>query len=137
MTLVKKVPPTNGKPTAKSSDIVTKDAPELKQEVKPEDLRAVQLPNPTLATNDSPLDERVMKVNVLADLVSRREKLQDSLKKLQSINTATDRHELKITIEDADDEWTTQNTNAIVNCIDTIGKTIQGKILELDAQIKW
>jgi hypothetical protein len=89
----------NGKPVATVVNLPVK-----KEELKKE--------NP----NDRPpVEDRVLKVQQLFDLVTKREKLKESLKKLKSIKASSENRDLKISIEDADNEWETFNTDAIQN----------------------
>lgn len=84
-----------------------------------------------------PVEDRVLKVQQLFDLASKREKLQDSLKKLKSIKTSSDNRGLKIQIEDDSNEWETFNTDAIKDCIVTLEATIKRKLEEVEALIKF
>jgi hypothetical protein len=84
-----------------------------------------------------PLEDRVLRVQQLSDLVAKREKLRESLKKLKSIKTSSDNRSLCITIEDSESEWETYNTDAIKACVATMEQTINSKLQEVEALIKF
>lgn len=126
MTLVK------AKPTAAASN--GSQTPKT----DPKDLKAKPIQvNLKDADNQSPLEDRMLKVQHLADLVDKREKFAASLKKLQSINTSSEGKDLQITIEDSKTEWETFNTEAIRLCIASLIESHKTKLAELDKQICW
>lgn len=84
-----------------------------------------------------PVEDRVLKVQQLSDLVAKREKLQESLKKLKSIKASSENRGLKITIEDDNDEWETFNTDAIKTCIASMEVTIKAKLDEVEQNIRF
>lgn len=133
MTLVKNLPPSkNGKPATTHPTGTSAPQPEAK------DLKSKPIPlTPEAATNDSPLEDRVLKVQQLSDLVQKRDKLQISLKKLQSINTSTESRDLKITIEDSENEWETYNSEAIKMAVDTLITAHKQRIAALEEKICW
>lgn len=84
-----------------------------------------------------PIEDRILKVQILGDLVEKREKLKESLKKLNSINAASESRDLRITIEDDRNEWETYNTDAVRACITAMRQTIETKLQEVESQIKF
>jgi hypothetical protein len=118
----------NGQPVSTTAVLT----PVKKEEVKP-------LPSvPGKELSDlPPVEDRVLKVQQLSDLVAKREKLQESLKKLKSIKASSENRGLKITIEDDNNEWETFNTDAIKNCIASMEVTIQAKLHEVEQKIKF
>jgi hypothetical protein len=101
---------------------------------EPKEARTIAAPGRQL-TDLPPVEDRVLKVQQLFDLITKREKLHESLKKLQSIKTSTESRDLKITIEDSANEWETFNTDAIKACIDAMKDTIKRKLEEVETQI--
>jgi hypothetical protein len=118
----------NGKKVETSVSLV----PVKKEEAKP----APSVPGKVLS-DLPPVEDRVLKVQQLADLVAKREKLQESLKKLKSIKASSENRGLKITIEDDNDDWETFNTDAIKACIVTMETTIKQKLDEVEQQIRF
>jgi hypothetical protein len=82
-----------------------------------------------------PLEDRILKIQILGDLVARREKLQESLKKITSLKFSSDGRADKLTIEDDENEWTTSNSELLKEVVGTIKTTIQKKIAEVDLQL--
>ncbi len=82
-----------------------------------------------------PIEDRIYKVQVLTDLVDRREKLKESLKKLTSFKLSTDGRSDKLTITDSKNEFFTSNTVAIKDVIETLKTSLQKKLDEVEAQI--
>jgi hypothetical protein len=118
----------NGKKVETTATLV----PVKKEEQKP----TPSVPGKVLS-DLPPVEDRVLKVQQLSDLVAKREKLLESLKKLKSIKASSENRGLKITIEDDNDEWETFNTDAIKTCIASMEVTIKGKLQEVEAQIKF
>jgi galactose mutarotase-like enzyme len=119
-------PPENGKKVETSVSLV----PVKKEE---------QIPTPSVPGKQlsdlPPVEDRVLKIQQLSDFVAKREKLQESLKKLKSIKASSENRGLKITIEDDNDEWETFNTDAIKTCIASMEVTIKAKLDEVEKQI--
>ncbi|MGN6477257.1 MAG: hypothetical protein ACTHKV_08525 [Flavipsychrobacter sp.] len=84
-----------------------------------------------------PVEDRILRVQQLFDLTAKREKLKDSLKKLSSIKASTESRDLKITIEDSDNDWETFNTDAIKACIECMKETIKRKLDEVENLIRF
>jgi hypothetical protein len=133
MSLVKKIVPSNGTgknattPLTGSEETLTTTPPA--SQLKPFDLGGIG--------NISPLEDRILKVQKLADLVEKRERYADSLRKLQSISQSTEGRNVKITIEDSKTEWSTHNMPSIRECILSLVDTHKKIIADLDAQICW
>lgn len=122
MTLVKVKPPTASTPAPQSKD---------QKELKSEPIPVVEI------NNESPVDDRVLKVQQLADLVDKREKFAASLKKLQSLNMATEGREITITLEDGKTSWETSNTAAIKLCVETLINSHKKTLSDLEEKICW
>jgi hypothetical protein len=84
-----------------------------------------------------PLEDRVLKIQILSDLVGRHEKLNTSCKLLQSLDLSSENRELKITIEDGDEEWATTNTDAIRVCVEGLISAHKSRVAELENQIRF
>jgi predicted RNase H-like nuclease (RuvC/YqgF family) len=119
---------TNGKPVATVVELTPKKTDQEAPKPTVEGKKLSDLP---------PVEDRVLKVQQLFDLTAKREKLQESLKKLNSIKTSTESRDLKITIEDSDSEWETFNTDAIKACIDCMKETIKRKLDEVENLIRF
>ncbi len=104
--------------------------------VEPTELKSQMLKIPAV-DNSSPLDDRVLKIQMLADIIEKRDKISSSLRKLQSINTSSEGREVTITIEDAKTEWETANSEAIKFCIENLITSHKQKLAELETQICW
>ena len=80
-----------------------------------------------------PLEDRILKIQVLGDLISKREKLQDSLKKISSYKFSTENRFDKLTIEDGEGhEFSTTNSDVLKDVVSTIKETIIRKIADVD-----
>lgn len=122
---------TNAKEVATVVNLTLKKEEQPKPEPKPELTPAGK------AGDLPPVEDRVLKVQQLFDLINKREKLKESLKKLNSIKASSDNRDLKITIEDDNEEWETHNTDAIRDCIATMKATIQTKLKEAEDSIRF
>lgn len=122
--------PTNGQKVATVVNLLAGKSEEQKTVPLPsvEEKKLSDLP---------PVEDRVLRVQQLFDLTAKREKLQDSLKKLNSIKTSTESRDLKITIEDSDNDWETFNTDAIKACIECMKETIKRKLDEVENLIRF
>lgn len=123
--------PTNG--TSNTSSNLTAVAP-VKAEKK--ELPTIAPEKRNDANEQKPLEDRIFRVQQLSDLVSRREKLQDSLKKLNSFKLSSDSRLDSLTIEDGEGhEFSTSNTAAIADVIQCLKASIQKKLQEVEALI--
>lgn len=122
--------PPNGK---KVETTVTLTPVKKLEEQKP----ATKLEHTSDPANLPPLEDRVLKIQQLTDLVTKRDKLRESLKSLQSINTSSEGRNLKIQIEDNENDWETFNTDAIKFCVDNLISAHKDRIAILEAQIRW
>jgi hypothetical protein len=83
-----------------------------------------------------PLEDRIYRVQQLSDLIERHEKLQESLKKLQSFKLSSDGRGDEIVITDSKrNTWQTSNTAVIADVIEVMKATLQKKLSETEAQI--
>jgi len=105
------------------------NTPEVK---KPDEVKAPEKPQ----AEHPPLEDRILKVQVLSDLINKREKLMDSLKKITAFRFSSENRNDKLTIEDADNnEFTTTNTEVLAEVVNVIKATINKKIAEVNALI--
>ena len=82
------------------------------------------------------LEDRILRIQILSDLIAKREKLQDSLKKISSYKFSSESRFDKLTIEDGEgNEFTTTNTDVLKEVVATIKATILRKIGEVDSSI--
>lgn len=80
-----------------------------------------------------PLEDRIYKVQQLTDLVYRREKLQEGLKKLKPFKISTDGRADSIRIQDGQGhEWNTSNSNAIKDVIAALKASLQKQLDEVE-----
>jgi hypothetical protein len=87
-------------------------------------------------SEQKPLEDRIYRVQQLSDLIAKREKLQESLKKLKAFKLSTDSRLDSLTIEDGEgNEFVTSNTAAITDVIECLKATLQKKLHEVEAQI--
>jgi hypothetical protein len=84
-----------------------------------------------------PLEDRILKIQQLADLVERHDNLLESKKKIDSFKFASDGQRDSLTIEDSrGNEFTTSNSAVIMACVALIKSTLTEKIAEVDGQIR-
>ncbi len=122
------VPTTNGtaKPAEFPKNSTVKTTVPIVELPKKEQKEQPELP---------PLEDRILKIQMLGDLVAKREKLQDSLKKINSFKFSSETRLDKLTIEDEDNEFTTSNTSVLKDVVATIKTTVQRRLAEVDAQL--
>lgn len=129
----KTVAPTNGKanetkttvvstvPTTAKVTLIRIDAPEKKEEEK--------LP---------PVEDRILKVNQLFSLVEKHETLLETKKKLKSFKLSTDGSRDVLQIRDSKgNEFMTSNSGCIADVLEVLKVSIDKKINEVEAQIKF
>lgn len=126
----KTTPPTNGKAEATTPNTTTtaKIAPittEVKKETKP----VTELP---------PVEDRIHKVNQLFALVEKHETLLETKKKLKSFKLSTDGSRDTLRIQDSrGNEFTTSNSAVIADVLEVLKVSLDKKIEEVEAQIKF
>lgn len=83
-----------------------------------------------------PLEDRIFKVQQLTHLIDKRDKLQESLRKLNAFKLSTDGRNDELRIEDGEgNEFFTTNSAAIGDVVSTLKASIQSKLLETEALI--
>lgn len=88
------------------------------------------------ATTQIPLEDRILKVQILGDLIAKREKLLDSLKKINTYKFSTENRFDKLEISDSEgNEFTTTNSEVLTDVIACIKATINRKLAEVNSQI--
>lgn len=90
---------------------------------------------PKAESEQLPLEDRILKIQMLSDLTAKREKLVDSLKKITSLKFSSDGREERLTIEDEKEEWITTNSELLKEVVAVIKAHIQKKIEAVTAQI--
>lgn len=82
------------------------------------------------------LEDKIYQNQILTDLIERREKIMDSLKKLQSFKLAADSNRDSILISDGyGNEFRTSNTDAVKNTMDLIKSSLQTKLQSVESSI--
>ncbi len=93
----------------------------------------VEVPKPQLT-----LDQKIEKVENLKTLIEKREKLEQSRKKLQAFVIGTSNFNENIVLTDENgNKFSTSNTEVFANVIETINKTLVSKIAEIEKQIEF
>jgi len=93
----------------------------------------VEVPKPQLT-----LDQKIEKVENLKTLIEKREKLEQSRKKLQAFVIGTSNFNENIVLTDeSGNKFSTSNTEVFANVIETINKTLVSKIAEIEKQIEF
>ncbi len=93
----------------------------------------VEIPKPQLT-----LDQKIEKVENLKTLIEKREKLEQSRKKLQAFVIGTNNFNENIVLTDENgNKFTTSNTEVFTNVVETINKTLVSKIAEIEKQIEF
>ena len=111
------------------------------QEKTPAKTDVVLLPSqkPNLSNvpaDPSPLEDRILKIQQLSDLIERREKIADALKKLSSFKFSSDGSRDSITIRDGKgNEFITSNSKAIALVYDTLKSSLQSQLSDTEAAI--
>ena len=83
-----------------------------------------------------PLEDRIFKIQMLGDLIERREKFQETIKKLNSFKVSTDGTRDKLTITDGKgNEFFTTNSACIAEVVTSLKTSLQNKLVETEAQI--
>ncbi len=83
------------------------------------------------------LEDTMFRVEVLTDLIEKREKLVSSLKKLNSFDTSRDNRGLGLQLRDGNASWETNNTGVIATLVIGLKAEISKKIIEVNSQIKF
>jgi len=122
-------PMQNGKHTAETTTTLsvvkddTKPAPSIQGKQPPE------LP---------PVEDRILKVSQLFSLVEKHETLLETKKKLKAFKLSTDGSRDTLRIQDSrGNEFTTSNSAVIADVLEVLKTSLDKKILEVEAQIKF
>ena len=82
------------------------------------------------------LEDKIFKIQMLGDLIDQREKLNESLKKLQAFKKKSDSFLDKITLRDSiGNEFSTSNCDALQKCLQVLKDAILTKLQVVEAQI--
>jgi hypothetical protein len=85
-----------------------------------------------------PLDDRLHRLNVLFDLQSKYNRLQDSLKRLNEFSFGKDSDYAGITIRDDNGkDFKTSNPEVTKEVVSFLTATIKTKIKSIEPQLKW
>jgi hypothetical protein len=103
------------------------EAQELKNETTPE--------KPLAISYD--LETTMNRVEVLTDLIERRERLVASLKKLNSFDLSTDNRGLELKLGDGQNRWETTNSAVITSLITGVKAELARKIVEVNSEIRF
>lgn len=126
----KNVLPTNGTADA-SKDVPTNTAKvsPISTDVNQKTKEAADLP---------PVEDRILKVNQLSSLVEKHETLQETKKKLKAFKLSTDGSRDTLRISDSrGNEFTTSNSAVIADVLDVLKTSIDKKISDVEAQIRF
>ena len=120
-----------------TAPVPTKETPVSNNQLPAVPLKPTATEKPKVEKPEQiPLEDRILRIQVLGDLIAKREKLQDSLKKISSYKFSSESRFDKLTIEDGEgNEFTTTNTDVLKEVVATIKATILRKISEVDSFI--
>jgi hypothetical protein len=118
--------------TAQKVEVKTEPTQIIEAEKK-EIIQVVEVQKPQLT-----LDQKIEKVENLKTLIEKREKLEQSRKKLQSFIIGTNNFNENIVLTDeSGNKFSTSNTEVFANVVETINKTLVSKIAEIEKQIEF
>lgn len=85
------------------------------------------------------LEQRITMVEDLTMLIDRWRKLQESYRNLQSFKIGTDGMSTQIVLRDTTSgkEFKTSNTSVVARILEEIRLTLQGRITEVESQIRF
>lgn len=85
-----------------------------------------------------PLDERLHRLNVLFDLQSKYNRLQESLKRLQEFKFGKDGDYSGLTLrDDNNSDFKTTNPEVVKEVVKFLADTIKAKMKIIEPQLKW
>jgi len=101
---------------------------------KPESVAETPAPQPELT-----LEQRITMVEDLTMLIDRWRKLQESYRNLQSFKIGTDGMSTQLLLRDTTSgkEFKTSNSAVVARILEEIRVTLQGKIVEVESQIRF
>lgn len=119
----------NGKPKVDTTATLTV----VKDDKKPEStVKGKEIPDLP------PVEDRILKVNQLTALVEKHEALLDTRKKLKAFKLSTDGSRDALRIADSKgNEFVTYNSSVIADVLDVLKTSLDKKIGEVEAQIKF
>lgn len=120
-----------------TATVPTKETPVINNGLAAVPLKPMAAEKPKEQNPEQPnLEDRILRIQILSDLIAKREKLQDSLKKISSYKFSSESRFDKLTIEDGEgNEFSTTNTDVLKEVVATIKATILRKIAEVDSSI--
>jgi hypothetical protein len=84
------------------------------------------------------LDEKIAKVEILSVLIEKREKLQESRKKLTAFVLGNHSFDENIVLTDSQgNTFRTSNTEVVSSVVKVIRETLETKIREIETEIKF
>ncbi len=106
---------------------------EVKPEVQTQRNTVTNLPKKELT-----LDQKIEKVENLKILIEKREKLEESRKKLSSFVVGSNQFSEKIVLsDDRGNTFTTSNSEVFKKVVSTINETLITKVSEIEKQIEF
>ena len=107
--------------------------PEVNSEVKPQETVSTELSKTQLT-----LDQKIEKVENLKILIEKREKLEESRKKLSSFVVGSNQFSEKIMLtDDRGNTFITSNSEVFRKVVATINETLVTKVSEIEKQIEF
>ena len=118
---------------------VEKKTTEIKKdEVKPTVEKKVETPIEEIQKPELTLDQKIEKVENLKTLIDKREKLEESRKKLNSFVVGTNQFNESIVLTDENgNKFQTSNSEVFTKVVKSINETLIEKISEIENQIKF
>jgi hypothetical protein len=101
-----------------------------------------EMPNPSVPGKEvaevQPVEDRILKVNQLFALVEKHETLLETKKKLKSFKLSSDGSRDTLRIQDSKgNEFLTSNSACIADVLEVLKVSIDKKIADVEAQIKF
>lgn len=125
----------NGEKLVKLGDPIPTDVnkTEVVKEVKASETIVLDAPKKELT-----LDQKIEKVENLKILIEKREKLEESRKKLSSFVVGSNQFSEKIVLtDDRGNSFNTSNSEVFTKVVGTINETLITKISEIEKQIEF
>ena len=118
--------------TAQKVEVKTEPTP-IEKPIEEVKQVIVEVPKPQLT-----LDQKIEKVENLKTLIEKREKLEQSRKKLQAFVIGTSNFNENIVLTDENgNKFSTSNTEVFTKVVETINSTLVSKIAEIEKQIEF
>ncbi len=135
LTDVKEIRGKGGVKLVKLGDPIPTD--ETKTNVKPE-VKTQETVSTELSKTQLTLDQKIEKVENLKILIEKREKLEESRKKLSSFVVGSNQFSEKIVLtDDRGNTFNTSNSEVFKKVVSTINETLITKISEIEKQIEF